>query len=166
MIEVYLGIGGNLGDRLKNIEQVLNLISERISVPEKLSSVYVSEPWGFEHAKYFTNAVVMIKTNKTADEIFTITTAIELEMKRVRSNSGYQGRTMDIDILFYGEQIIENESLTVPHPKISERLFVLLPMCEIAPDFIHPEIGKDILQLLRECSDSGKIRKLNKIVEK
>jgi 2-amino-4-hydroxy-6-hydroxymethyldihydropteridine diphosphokinase len=166
MFEVYLGIGGNLGDRLKNIEQVLSLISERIAAPDKVSSVYMSEPWGFEHAKYFTNAVVMIKTNKTADEIFTITTAIELEMKRVRSNSGYQGRTMDIDILFYGGQIIENESLTVPHPKISERLFVLLPMCDIAPKFIHPQSKKEMQQLLLECADNGKIRKLSKINEK
>jgi 2-amino-4-hydroxy-6-hydroxymethyldihydropteridine diphosphokinase len=163
MNEVYLGIGGNLGDRLQNIEFAINLISERIAIPEKISSVYMSEPWGFQHAKYFTNAVVMIKTNKSADEIFGITTCIELEMKRVRNKSGYQGRTMDIDILFFGNEIIENEKLTVPHPKISERLFVLLPMCEIAPKFIHPQYKKDMQQLLQECGDTGKIRKLNKL---
>ena len=162
MNEVYLGIGGNLGDRLQNIELAIRLISERIAKTEKLSSIYLSEPWGFEHAKHFTNAVLMIKTNKSADDIFGITTGIELEMKRVRSSSGYQGRTMDIDILFYGGQIIENKSLTVPHPKISERLFVLLPLCEIAPKFIHPLYKKEIQQLLNECSDKGKIRKLKK----
>jgi 2-amino-4-hydroxy-6-hydroxymethyldihydropteridine diphosphokinase len=162
MNEVYLGIGGNLGNRLHNIEFAINLISERIAIPEKTSSVYMSEPWGFQHAKYFTNAVVMIRTSKSADEIFAITTGIELEMKRVRSKSGYQGRTMDIDILFYGSEIIETETLKIPHPKIQERLFVLLPMCEIAQSFIHPQLKKDMQQLKGDCEDTGRIRKLNK----
>lgn len=162
MNEVYLGIGGNLGDRLQNIRIAINLISERIALPEKTSSVFMSEPWGFQHAKYFTNAVLKLKTTKSEDEIFKITTGIELEMKRVRSNSGYQGRTMDIDILFYGNKIIESKALTVPHPKIQERLFVLMPMAEIAGDFIHPVFNKTINELLETCPDTGNIRILTK----
>ncbi len=166
MNEVYLGIGGNLGNRLQNIRIAINLISERIALPEKTSSVFMSEPWGFQHAKYFTNAVVKLSTTKSEDEIFKITTGIELEMKRVRSNSGYQGRTMDIDILFYGNKIIESKALAVPHPKIQERLFVLMPMAEIAGDFIHPVFNKTINELLETCPDTGKIRILNNYTSK
>lgn len=162
MHKVYLGIGGNLGDRLQNIRTAIELISDRIAVPEKTSSVYMSEPWGFEHAKHFTNAVVMLVTEKSVDDIFTITTAIELEMKRVRSKSGYQGRTMDIDILFYGNKIIDTETLTIPHPKVEGRLFVLMPIAEISPEFVHPILKKDMQKLLQDCTDSGKIRILNK----
>jgi len=160
MNEVYLGIGGNLGDRLQNIRVAINLISERIAVPEQISSVYISEPWGFQHAKYFTNAVVMIKTNKSADEIFGITTGIELEMKRVRNSTGYEGRTMDIDILFWGNDILKTENLIIPHPKIQDRLFVIMPMAEISKEFIHPVLKKNMQQLLKSCNDTGKIRKL------
>lgn len=162
MTEVYLGIGGNLGERLQNIRTAIELISERISVPKKISSVYMSEPWGFEHAKHFTNAVLMLITGKSANEIFKITTNIELEMKRVRSNSGYQGRTMDIDILFYGNRIIDTVTLTIPHPKIEERLFVLMPMAEISPNFVHPKLKKEMKNLLQNCKDNGKIRILDK----
>ncbi len=164
MNEVYLGIGGNLGDRLQNIRTAIELISDRIAIPKKTSSVYMSEPWGFEHAKHFTNAVVMLITDKSIDDIFKIITSIELEMKRVRSNSGYQGRTMDIDILFYDSNIIESDSLIIPHPKLQDRLFVLMPMCEIAGEFEHPIFRKNINTLLQDCKDTGKIRILNKAI--
>jgi len=158
MFEVYLGIGGNLGDRLKNISNAIGLISEKIAVPQKISSIYISEPWGFFHKKYFTNAVLMLRSNKSVEEIFKIIGDIEIEMKRQRNGTGYQGRTMDIDILFYGSKIIESETLTVPHPKIYQRLFVLLPMAEIAAQFEHPLLRKNIIELLHECDDKSKIR--------
>ncbi len=158
MFEVFLGIGGNLGDRFNNIKTAIELISRKIAVPEKISSVYISEPWGFKHKKYFTNAVLMLKTEMSADEVFNIITGIETEMKRQRTGTGYEGRTMDIDILFYGKEIIKTDNLTIPHPKIQERLFVLMPMSEIAKDFIHPIMKKNILELLKNCPDTGKIR--------
>jgi 2-amino-4-hydroxy-6-hydroxymethyldihydropteridine diphosphokinase len=158
MVEIYLGIGGNLGDRLKNISAAIELISQKIAVPKRISSVYLSEPWGFFHEKYFANAVVMVKSDKPVEEILNIIRDIEIEMKRQRNGVGYQGRTMDIDILFYGSEIIATETLTVPHPKITERLFVLLPMAEIAGEFEHPLMNKNILELLHECNDKCKIR--------
>lgn len=158
MNEIYLGIGGNLGDRLKNISTAIGLISKKVAVPQKISSIYLTEPWGFFHKKYFANAVLMLRSNKPAEEIFKIVSGIEIEMKRQRNGTGYQGRTMDIDILFYGSDIIATDTLIVPHPKVSERLFVLLPMAEIAAQFEHPLLKKNIMELLHECDDKCKIR--------
>lgn len=157
---VFLGIGGNLGDRLANLRSAINLIGDRIGKLEKVSSVYLSEPWGFNHAKYFTNIVAKVRTALSADETLASALQIEAELKRTRSGNGYEGRTMDIDVLFFNDEIIRTKSLVVPHPLICQRLFVLLPMQEIEPDFVHPQTGKTILELAGICTDSGKIRKL------
>ena len=158
---VFLGIGGNLGDRLGNLRSAVKLIGERIGNVEKISSVYLSEPWGFKHAKYFTNIVAELQTSLSADEVLTKAFEIEAELKRTRSGKGYEGRTMDIDILFYNDEVINTEKLVVPHPYICQRLFVLLPMQEIAPDFIHPQNGKTMQKLAEICPDNGKIRKIS-----
>ena len=157
---VFLGIGGNLGDRLSNLRSAISLIGERIGTAEKVSSVYLSEPWGFQHAKYFTNIVAKVCTSLSADEVLTKAFEIETELKRTRSGKGYEGRTMDIDILFYNDEIINTERLVVPHPFICQRLFVLLPMQEIEPDFVHPLNGKTMHDLAKMCTDNGKIRKV------
>lgn len=157
---VFLGIGGNLGDRLANLRSAINLIGDCIGKIEKVSSVYLSEPWGFKHAKYFTNIVAQVWTALSADETLASALQIEAELKRTRSGNGYEGRTMDIDILFFNDEIIHTEKLIVPHPLICQRLFVLLPMQEIEPDFVHPQTGKTIQELAGLCTDSGKIRKL------
>ncbi|MDD2385659.1 MAG: 2-amino-4-hydroxy-6-hydroxymethyldihydropteridine diphosphokinase [Bacteroidales bacterium] len=161
METIYLGIGGNLGNRLENINSAINLITKNIAKPYKISSVYLSEPWGFEHAKYFTNAVLKLKTDKQPKDILQIILAIEKEMKRNRTSTGYQGRTMDIDILYYGNIIIKSENLEIPHPKIEDRLFVLLPIKEIDPNFRTPISGKHIDTLILECEDKSKIKKLH-----
>jgi len=158
MFEVYLGIGGNLGDRLKNISTAIELISQKIAVPKKISSIYISEPWGFYHKKYFANAVLMLNTEMSVDEVFNIITGIETKMKRQRTGACYEGRTMDIDILFYGKEIVKTDNLTIPHPKLHERLFVLMPMSEIAGDYIHPVMKKNIIELLKICPDTSKVR--------
>jgi len=158
---VFLGIGGNLGDRLGNLRCAVELIGDRIGRIEKVSSVYLSEPWGFTHAKYFTNIVAEVYTTFSADEVLTKAFEIESELKRTRSGNGYEGRTMDIDILFYNSEIINTERLAVPHPHICQRLFVLLPMAEIEPNFVHPQNGKEIDELTKICIDNGKIKKLS-----
>jgi len=157
---VFLGIGGNLGDRLGNLRSAVDLIGERIGRIEKVSSVYLSEPWGFKHAKYFTNIVAEVYTTFSADEVLTKAFEIEAELKRTRLGNGYEGRTMDIDILFFNSEIINTERLMVPHPHICQRLFVLLPMQEIEPDFVHPQNGKTMKELTKICNDAGKIRRL------
>ena len=156
---VFLGIGGNLGDRIGNLRRAVELIGERIGRIEKVSSVYLSEPWGFKHAKYFTNIVAELYTDLSADEVLTKAFEIEAELKRTRSGNGYEGRTMDIDILFFNNEILNTERLVVPHPHICQRKFVLLPMAEIEPNFVHPQNGKTMQQLAEICPDNGKIRK-------
>lgn len=157
---VFLGIGGNLGDRIGNLRRAVELIGERIGRIEKVSSVYLSEPWGFKHAKYFTNIVAEVYTPFSADEVLTKAFEIEAELKRTRSGNGYEGRTMDIDILFFNDEIINTERLTVPHPHICNRKFVLLPMAEIEPYFVHPQNGKTIQQLCNICIDDCKIKRI------
>ncbi len=157
---VFLGIGGNLSDRLGNLRRAVELIGERIGKIEKVSSVYLSEPWGFKHAKYFTNIVAEVYTAFSADEVLTKAFEIETELKRTRSGNGYEGRTMDIDILFFNSEIINTERLIVPHPHICQRLFVLLPMQEIEPDFVHPQNDMTMKELAKICNDAGKIRRL------
>lgn len=158
---VFLGIGGNLGDRIANLRNAVKLIGERIGKVEKISSVYLSEPWGFKHAKYFTNIVAKIRTSLSAEGTLSTALQIEAELKRTRSGHGYEGRTMDIDILFFNDEIINTEKLIVPHPLICQRLFVLLPMQEIEPDFVHPQNGKTMQELAEICADNGKIKKIS-----
>lgn len=156
---VFLGIGGNLGDRLANLRNAIELIGKRIGKVEKISSVYLSEPWGFKHAKYFTNIVAKVRTSLSADETLSAALQIEAELKRTRSGHGYEGRTMDIDILFFNNEIIHTENLIVPHPFICQRLFVLLPMQEIEPDYVHPQNKSTMSQLAQACTDDGKIKR-------
>ncbi|MDR2836790.1 MAG: 2-amino-4-hydroxy-6-hydroxymethyldihydropteridine diphosphokinase [Bacteroidales bacterium] len=163
-MKVFLGIGGNLGDRKKNIEDAIFFISEKISIPLKISSNYLSEPWGFQHKKYFLNAVVVIETDLYPDKILEKISDIETIMKRIREKNSYEGRTIDIDILFVDNKIINSENLQIPHPKLHERLFVLTPLNEIFPDFIHPVFNKKISELLDLCEDKSNIRRIqNKI---
>lgn len=163
MNRVFLGIGGNLGDRIGNLRQAIELLSQKISAPKHISSVYLSEPWGFTHAKYFTNIVAEFETDLSAEAVLDIAFEVEANLKRTRSGNGYEGRTMDIDVLFFNDEIIRSDRLIVPHPHICNRLFVLHPMAEIAAGFIHPENGKTILQLLDSCEDKGKIRRLQSV---
>ncbi|MDD2634347.1 MAG: 2-amino-4-hydroxy-6-hydroxymethyldihydropteridine diphosphokinase [Bacteroidales bacterium] len=161
MESVYLGIGGNLGNRLENIRLAINLVTKNIAKPNIVSSIYLSEPWGFQHAKYFTNAVIRLYSDQKPKDILKTIQSIEIEMKRTRTSTGYQGRTMDIDILYYGNKQIKSENLEIPHPKIKDRLFVLLPLKEIAPNFLDPISGKHIDTLILECKDQSKIKKIH-----
>jgi 2-amino-4-hydroxy-6-hydroxymethyldihydropteridine diphosphokinase len=161
MNKVYLGIGGNLGDRVKNLRKTIKLIEQKISNPLKISSPYLSEPWGFEDRKYFINVVVYLETNLDHLQVLKNALEIENELKRVRNFKGYEARTMDIDILFFNNLVVKNDLVSIPHPRISERLFVLLPMNEINPDFVHPELNLSINQLVKICPDKSKIRKCN-----
>ncbi len=161
MNNVYLGIGGNLGDRVKNIKETLNLIGKYIAQPEKISNFYISEPWGFYDSKYFLNAVVNVKTDLSAYKILKVIRKIEKKQHRKHSNNGYENRTADIDILFFNSEIIQMDNLSIPHPKIQDRLFVLLPLNDICPEFVHPQINLKISQLINICPDKSKIRKIN-----
>ena len=162
MENVFLLLGSNLGDRYNILSQAENYILERIGVIQKKSSIYESDPWGFEHRNAFLNQVLVVKTEKTPESVLRLAQDIEAELGRIRrSTDEYEGRTIDIDILFYNEQVINQKDLTVPHPLLQDRRFTLQPLVEIAPGMIHPVLKKNMKQLLDECPDDQDARKVS-----
>ena len=155
---VYLLLGSNLGNRKENLEIARTNISQRIGDILVLSSVYETEPWGFkEETKNFYNQGIQIITSLAPFVLLDQLIVIENEMGRVRRKKVYEARTIDIDILFYDQDIIDSERLIVPHPGIAERRFTLEILHEIAPAFVHPKLKKDIKSLLEECTDHKKV---------
>jgi 2-amino-4-hydroxy-6-hydroxymethyldihydropteridine diphosphokinase len=159
MAKVYFVIGGNLGNREAYIERAKSLISERIGFILRSSSIYESEPWGFEHEKNFLNQVLIVDSQLSPAAILLEISFIEGTLGRERTNHGYCARTIDIDILFYDQQIMLSPSLVIPHRYLHKRLFVLTPLVEVAPDFIHPLFSVTIRELLSTCDDSTKVWK-------
>ena len=156
MNEVYLQLGSNIGDRLDNLDQSIKIITERIGNVLEKSSVYESTPWGVENQRNFLNQVIFVESNFDAYTILDLVLQIEKDMGRIRIEK-WGERIIDIDILFIDDLIIESENLCIPHEFIAKRKFVLQPMCEIAPGFIHPKLNKTISQLLEECIDDEKV---------
>lgn len=148
---VYLGLGTNLGNKEENIEIALKNIEKQIGKILSRSAFYSSEPSGFESENMFLNCAVEISTSLQPYELLTKTQLIEKEMGRLEKSdaSGYSDRIMDIDVLFYGNLIVDDvPTLVIPHPFVQQRDFVLQPLSEIAPDYVHPVLCKTIMQLL------------------
>jgi 2-amino-4-hydroxy-6-hydroxymethyldihydropteridine diphosphokinase len=125
------------------------------------SSLYTSEAWGFRSEDLFVNAVVKLQTNKPAQEVLRLVLEIETHLGRTRKKlKGYQSRTIDIDILFYDNQIITEENLVIPHPRLHQRRFTLEPLHQIAPDLFHPVLKKSVAELLDICTDKLCVTKL------
>jgi 2-amino-4-hydroxy-6-hydroxymethyldihydropteridine diphosphokinase len=159
MNKTYLSLGSNRGDRMVNLERAIKLLGEWAGNIMLVSSLYETPPWRMADETNFLNQVLLMETKLDATELMDIIIQIELIMGRVRTTTGYEPRTIDIDILFYNEQIINNGRLTIPHPLIQLRRFILHPLNEIAPEFVHPVLKKSIGQLLLECEDKSAIRK-------
>ena len=129
------------------------MIHQQIGTVINTSSIYQTPPWGFEAEQDFLNQVVVIQTVQSPEALIKTILSIEKQLGRIRQGNHYHSRTMDIDILFYNNQIIEQPDLIIPHPRIRERKFVLIPLCEIAPELRHPRFNLTISELLSQCAD-------------
>jgi 2-amino-4-hydroxy-6-hydroxymethyldihydropteridine diphosphokinase len=157
MVKVYLLLGGNLGDKKKVFSEARNRLGELSGEITAQSSVYETEPWGFNSEDLFWNQVLEISTELSPEVLLSRTQEIETDLGRIPKSDQYVSRVIDIDILFFGNQIINLEKLVVPHPRLQDRKFALIPLCEIAPDLLHPVFQKSIRQLLDECLDPLKV---------
>jgi 2-amino-4-hydroxy-6-hydroxymethyldihydropteridine diphosphokinase len=155
--KAYLGIGTNLGDRENNLRQAVSYIQQHTGEIVRASSVYETEPWGFKSMDHFLNMVVEIATELSPTGLLGRLLMIESLMGRLRENTKYTSRVIDIDILLYGNQVINKGDLIIPHPRMHERKFVLFPLSEIAPGFVHPVLKKSISRLIPDCTDNGEV---------
>ena len=154
-------MGSNLGDRLYALDQALERMRDRLGEIAEVSSLYETPPWGFESNHSFYNLGVLLETVLSADVLVAEIWAIESSLGRVRSEAaGYGDRVIDIDIIYFEDWRLRTGSLQIPHPKRAARRFVLTPLVEIAPDFVDPEWGVDIQQLLRKTPDLTRIEKI------
>ncbi len=150
--EVFISLGSNLGDRLTNLESAMQAIQANVGVVIRKSSIYETKPWGNVDQPDFFNQVIMIHTDKPAKDCLSLLLTIEKQMGRKREER-WGARIIDLDLLYSDGDIIKTEQLTLPHPAIPQRRFVLVPLVEIASDFIHPELKINQGQLLADCPD-------------
>ena len=149
-------LGGNIGDTEALINKAINHISKLGEVTAK-SKIYASEAWGFESDNDFLNIAIIIKTEFDAEALLIELQEIETEMGRIRLGKGYASRTMDIDILFYDDIILNSKSLEVPHPRLHQRMFTLKCLIDILPNYQHPILKKTITELTKSCTDNIKV---------
>lgn len=155
-------LGSNSGDKRETIEKAVTMLSGKAGRMVRASSYYETEPWGFECTELFLNRVVQFDTSLSPEEFLGICLETEKQLGRTRpANVRYASRTIDIDILFFGDEVISTEALTVPHPRMALRNFVLVPLNEVMPDFIHPLLHKKISGLLKECPDTMTVKRLS-----
>ena len=152
MATVYLGLGTNLGDKEANLRTAIYKLQERIGKQVSLSSFYETAPWGFESNHSFLNAAIGLETSLSPIEILHITQEIEKELGRTKKsvNGSYSDRLIDIDILLYDTLVLQTPELTIPHPLMTERDFVMNPLIEIAGNVIHPTRQKTLSELYQE----------------
>ena len=157
MKKVYLGLGSNMGDRPELLRGAGRMLGESAGRIIEASPLYATEPVGFDGGGDFLNMVVCIETDLSPSGLMGRILMIESKLGRIRCETRFSSRTIDIDILLYGSEIIDKESVTIPHPQMHLRKFVLIPLNELAPDLVHPVLCKTIKELLDSCPDAGKV---------
>jgi 2-amino-4-hydroxy-6-hydroxymethyldihydropteridine diphosphokinase len=149
---VFISLGSNLGNRIESLKKAIHSIDAQLGEIFKVSSIYETTPWGKSNQPDFLNQVVLIHSDKSPTVCLDILTSIELQMGRKREEK-WGARIIDLDLLYVDDEIYQSATLTLPHAGIPLRRFVLVPLVEIAPDFIHPQLKKNQRQLLAECPD-------------
>ncbi len=152
MATAYLSLGSNLGDRLRLIQEAVAALTVEAGPVTALSSLYETEPWGFSSPHRFLNVALALETTLSPETLLAVTQRIERDLGRTHKSvdGRYADRTIDIDLLFVGDAVLDTPALTLPHPRLHLRRFVLEPLCEIAPALLHPLLRKSVSQLLAE----------------
>jgi 2-amino-4-hydroxy-6-hydroxymethyldihydropteridine diphosphokinase len=162
MEEVLLSLGSNMGDRAATLQKAVVMIGERAGEVTAVSGIYETEPWGFSADTTFYNMVAAVNTRLEPLEFLGVILSIESTLGRVRNPEAdsYTSRPIDIDLLFFGDWVIDASGLNIPHTRLHERRFVLVPLNEIAPEKFHPISGKKVLTLLEECGDLSNVQQI------
>ena len=160
MSKAFLLLGSNIGDRMAHLKEAIQKTGEVCGKIVQTSSVYETAPWGFLNQGAFLNQVVVLETNYTPKTLIQQLLAIETEIGRIREFK-LGPRIIDIDILLFDSEIINDSILTVPHPELSKRRFALIPLAEVAKDMCHPILKKSIKLILSECKDEGHVQKFS-----
>lgn len=153
---VFIGLGTNIGNRTENLSTAIRLIKSNLGEIKEASPIYKTAAWGITNQPDFYNQVIQLSTTQYPFEVIETLLSIENKMGRVREKKWHE-RLIDLDILFYESIILTSENLKIPHPFINERVFVLKPLHDLYPNFIHPIFKKEVSQLLNECNDTTQI---------
>jgi 2-amino-4-hydroxy-6-hydroxymethyldihydropteridine diphosphokinase len=154
---VYLALGTNLGDRESNLEAALDALSSQIRLLAE-SPIYQTAPWGYEDQPDFLNQVIRAETTLSPRELLTFVKRVEEQVGREPSFR-YGPRKIDVDILFYEDWIVEEDDLIIPHPRLHQRAFVLVPLADLAPELCHPKLKRTVSDLLEDV-DTGEVKRL------
>ena len=153
MSKAYLLIGGNIGDRVAYLQKAKQLIEQEVGSITNYSKLYETAAWGIEDQEAFLNQVLVVETDLEADDLLNALLKIEESLGRKRTIK-FGARTIDLDILLFNNEVINNTNLKIPHPALPDRRFALVPLNEIAPDLLHPQLNKTISNLLEDCKDT------------
>ncbi|MFC2038971.1 2-amino-4-hydroxy-6-hydroxymethyldihydropteridine diphosphokinase [Chloroflexota bacterium] len=157
-VPVYLCLGSNMGNRQRNLDRAVEFLGSRLRMG-KVSSIYDTEPVGNTEQPRFLNLVCQVFTRLAPEDLLSLTQGVELKLGRTGPREPDSPRPMDIDILFYGDEVVDTEKLVIPHPRLTERAFVLVPLDEIAPNLVHPVNGKTVKELLGNATETQGVLK-------